>query len=331
MTVSVGIDIAAKTVDCAVWRDGAPTSLGTFEQTPTGHAALTKKLVALAPEHVVMEATGVYYLDLAVALADADLPVSVINPRSFRHFAALKLQGSKTDALDSALLAEYGARMTPGRWSPPSAARLALRDLARQLNRLSHARTQAKNRLHALRAKAMTLPLLIEDEQAGIDELERRIQRLVAAAKELINEEPALAASFQHLQAAKGVGEATALAILGELEVLPDCLRAPQVVRYAGLDVRHTESGTSVSRPGRLSKAGNVYLRSALYMPALTAVRYDPVVKAFYESLLARGKRKLQALCAVMRKYLMGLWACLKTQQPFDSRLLFASVPGENG
>ena len=177
----------------------------------------------------------------------------------------------------------------------------------------------------------MTLPLLIEDEQAGIDELERRIQRLVAAAKELINEEPALAASFQHLQAAKGVGEATALAILGELEVLPDCLRAPQVVRYAGLDVRHTESGTSVSRPGRLSKAGNVYLRSALYMPALTAVRYDPVVKAFYESLLARGKRKLQALCAVMRKYLMGLWACLKTQQPFDSRLLFASVPGENG
>lgn len=329
MTISVGIDIAAKTVDCAVWRDGAPASLGTFEQTSAGHAVLAKKLAALAPEYVVMEATGVYYLDLAVMLADAGLPVSVINPRSFRHFAALKLQGSKTDALDSALLAEYGARMTPGRWSPPSAARLALRDLARQLNRLSHARTQAKNRLHALKAKAMTLPLLIDDEQAGIDELERRIQRLTAAAKELINEESALAESFKHLQAAKGIGETTALAVLGELEVLPDGLKAPQVVRYAGLDVRHSESGTSVNKPGRLSKAGNVYLRSALYMPALTAVRHDPTVKAFYESLLARGKRKLQALCAVMRKYLMGLWACLKTRQPFDSRLLFAEIPSD--
>ncbi|MGI9573258.1 transposase, partial [Alloalcanivorax xenomutans] len=81
--------------------------------------------------------------------------------------------------------------------------------------------------------------------------------------------------------------------------------------------------GTSVNRPGRISKAGNVYLRSALYMPALSAVRYDPNAKAFYEALVARGKKKIQALVAVMRKYLTGLWACLKTDTPFDSSRLF--------
>lgn len=112
--------------------------------------------------------------------------------------------------------------------------------------------------------------------------------------------------------------------MLGELSVLPRCLKARQVSRFAGLDVRLTQSGTSVNRPGRLSKAGNAYLRSALYMPALSAVRHDSRAQAFYEALLARGKKKMQALCAVMRKYLTGLWACLQTETAFDSTRLFS-------
>lgn len=325
MGVSVGLDIAAKTVECVIRQAGQASRPASYPQTPAGHAALIQKLVPLKPQQVVLEATGIYYLDLAVALADAGLAVAVIHPKRFRHFAALKLNTSKTDGIDSALLAEYGERLTPRRWTPPDRTRLALRDVARQINRLTASRTQAKNRLHALRAKGLTLPLLIEDEQEGIAQLEARIDRLVCTAQTLIEAEPALREQLTHLQAAKGIGPASAIALLGELCVLPDTLKAPQVSRHAGLDVRLSQSGTSVQRPGRLSKAGNTYLRAALYMPALSAVRHDRSARAFYQSLIARGKKKLQALCAVMRKYLMGIWACLKNQQPFDSSRLFST------
>lgn len=324
MNVFVGLDIAAKTFEMVVRRDGKNARAVSFEQSAQGHAKVVKQLQALQPRHVVMEASGIYYLDLAVALAQAGLPVSVINPKSFRHFAALKLVGSKTDGVDSALLAEFGERMTPARWVPPCMTRLALRDLARQINRLTASRTQAKNRLHALQAKGMTLPLLLEDELEGIALLDRRIERLQQAALAWVADSDELCASLKALCAAKGIGTASAIAILGELCVLPAHLKAPQVSRHAGLDVRLCQSGSSLNRPARLGKAGNAYLRAALYMPAMSAVRYDPRAKAFYEALVCRGKKKIQALCAVMRKYLTGLWACFTSGTPFDSARLFS-------
>ena len=324
--MNAGVDIGARSVDVVSRVDDKNSKVERYEQTPAGHARLAKRLKALKPDCVVMEATGIYYLDLALALHEAGLPVAVINPKSYRHFAQLKLSHSKTDAQDAALLAEYAERMTPRLWTPPEPTRLALRDLGRQINRLTGARTQAKNRLHALQSKAMTMPLLIEDEQDGIALLDRRIERLQQAAIQVVAQDPQLDSQLQHLCAAKGIATASAIAILGELSVLPSSLKAPQVSRFAGLDVRLCQSGSSVNRPARLSKAGNAYLRAALYMPALSAVRHDPHTKAFYEALVARGKKKIQALCAVMRKYLTGLWACIRNNTAFDASRLFSDI-----
>lgn len=323
MSSFVGIDIAAKTVAVVVRRDGRNQPVESFEQTAQEHEQLAKKLLHLKPQCVVMEATGIYYLDLAVALHHAGLPVAVINPKSFHHFAKLKLATSKTDPLDAALLAEYAQRMTPERWSPPNETRLAIRDMGRQINRLVHARTQAKNRLHALQATRSTPQILVEDEQEGIAMLDRRIERLRQAAVSLIKTNEQLSQELAWVSAAVGVGEASALSLLAELGLLPAHLKAAQVSRYAGLDVRVSQSGSSVDRPGRLSKAGNAYLRSALFMPAMSAVRHDKYAKAFFDALVARGKKRIQAICAVMRKYLTGLWACLKTKTHFDSSKLF--------
>lgn len=330
MNAFVGIDIAAKTFDMVIRTDGKASRVEQFSQCSQGHAKAIAQLKALKPVLIVMEATGIYYLDLAVALVQAGLPVTVINPKSFHHFATLKLTSSKTDGVDASLLAEYGERMQPACWTPPDEACLALRDIGRQINRLTGARTQAKNRLHALQAKRSTLPLLIDDEQHGIDLLDQRIERLSHAALALIAQSETLSRHLANLRAAKGVGEATAVAVLGELSVLPRDLKAPQVSRFAGLDVRLTQSGTSVNRPARLSKAGNAYLRAALYMPVMSAVRHDPRAKAFYEALLSRGKKKIQALCAVMRKYLTGLWACMQTETAFNSALLFSDEHMKN-
>lgn len=326
MSGCVGIDVAAHSVEMAHLEAGRIRLRKQYEQTPAGHQALVAELQRRQPQHVVLEATGIYYFDLAVALEAAGLPVSVINPKSFHHFAKLKLQPSKSDPIDSALLADYGQCLQPPRWEAPQPSRLALRDIGRQINRLTATRTQAKNRLHALRARCGTPMLLIEDEAEAIAALDRRIERLTQAAEQLLGDCPELAEQARHLQAAKGIAAASAIALLAELCVLPAHMRAPQVARYAGLDVRLHTSGSSVQRAGRISKAGNAYLRAALYMPALSAVRFDPHARAFYETLLARGKKKRQALCAVMRKYLTGLWACLQRHEPFDAAKLFSAT-----
>lgn len=324
MDTFVGIDIAAKTVELVVRANNKASSVKTFNQTPSGRQAMLTLLQQHAPQTIVMEATGVYYLDLAVTLHDAGMPVSVINPKSFNHFAKIKLAHSKTDTIDACLLAEYAQRMTPEKWIPPHKDKLKIRDISRQINRLTGDCTKAKNRLHAMKSYSGTSDLVILDEQEGIISLENRIQRLRVAALEMIKGNTEVSQLFQHIVSAKGIGEVSAIAMLGELIVLPDTLKAKQVSRYAGLDVRLNQSGSSLNRPGRLSKAGNAYLRSSLFMPAMCAVRHDPNVKAFYEALVARGKKKIQAICAVMRKMLTGIWACLKLNTSYDSSKLFS-------
>lgn len=326
MNTYVGLDVGAHNVGMAWRQQGRTAGTAVITQTPSGHAEAVQRLHALQPTRVVMEATGVYYLDLAMVLAKAGVPVAVINPKSFHHFAQLKLARSKTDTIDAALLAEYAERMTPPCWTVPTAAQLALRDLGRQINRLTRSGTQAKNRLHALQAKGCTLPLLIEDEVEAIATLHRRIQRLKQAALEQIAASPTLTAQFAHLVSAPGVADTSAIALLAEMSVLPTHLKAAQVSRHAGLDVRLCQSGSSVHQAPRLSKAGNAYLRAALFMPAMSAVRCDPHARAFYESLQRRGKKKMQALGAVMRKYLTGLWVCIQHDQDFDSTKLFSKI-----
>lgn len=323
MDLNVGIDVSARSSEMA-WRKGGRTLGGeTIEHTVQGRKAAIRKLLSLKPLCVVMEATGIYYLDLAIELHAAGLPVSVINPRSSHHFAQLKLSHTKTDGADAQMLADYAECMKPGLWTPPTAKQLMLRDIGRYINRLIGDRTIAKNRLHALEATKTTPAFLLEDAQDGIDKLDGRIDQMRERAHAHILTCPDLSKSFTNIIAAKGIGEASAITILAELTVLPTTLKAPQVSKHAGLDVQLCRSGSSVNKAARMSKAGNAYLRTAMYMPALSAVRFDIYAKAFYESLLKRGKKKMQAIGAVMRKYLTGIWACMKSGKPFDSAKLF--------
>lgn len=324
MSTFVGIDIAAKHVDVVIRTADSNGRVETFGQTPQAHRQLVGKLLKLRPACVVMEATGIYFLDLARALFAAGLPVSVINPKRFKHFAELMLKNTKTDGVDAALLAEYAQRMRPSPWTAPEDTLFDLRDMARQINRLTDMNTQAKNRLHALTATRQRHARLIEDEQEGIAFTERRIARLRDLALEIIQANARLKRQLENLTQAVGIGQNAAICMMGELNVLPNTLKAPQVCHYAGLSVRLNQSGSSLNRPGRLSKAGNTYLRSAFFMPAMSAGTHDPRARAFKDALLRRGKKKMQAICAIMRKYLMGVWACIKLDVPFDSAKLFS-------
>lgn len=322
-----GIDVSARELTVALLQADQKAQLSTFEQTPAGHKALAKYLKKRKVQQVVMEATGIYYLDAAMTLHAAGLRVSVINPRSAHNFARTVLENSKTDRIDAVLLARYGQCMSPKPWQPPRPQLLAVRDLGRRLNQLTNAKTAAQNRLHALTSKQCTDPLLIEDVKDEIQSLEQRIKRLAEAAQLRIGQDPELTRMSQILVGATGVAQTSAIKLIAELCLLDRSMSSKQVSRHAGLSVRLNESGTSQNKPGRLSKAGNAYLRASLFMPAMVLVQHDPIAQAHYQHLVNQGKKKIQALCAIQRKMLTGLWAAIKSDQPFSTEKLFQIRP----
>jgi transposase len=165
---------------------------------------------------------------------------------------------------------------------------------------------------------------VLRDVRLSIAQLEKRVDRLTREAKTLIQAHPALSRPFALTLTVKGIGETSAIALLGELLLLPAGLSHKQWVKAAGLDPRHFKSGTSVDKRTRISKAGNRYIRHALYLPALSARKHDPYVKGFFEHLIENGKTPLQTVCAVMRKLLHAIHGMLTHNQPFDNHRFYA-------
>jgi transposase len=325
----VGIDVSARELVVACGDGDSSMSVASYGNTPAGRQQLRQRLRRL-PGAVIacVEASGTYSLDVALLLARAGgrLQLSVANPRQVRRFAESLGQRSKTDPVDARVLCQYAARMPLLPWQPPSPAALRLRSLTRTIASLVRMCTQHKNREHALAASAALPDLLIRELERQTRYTEQRIAKLRRDAVRIIASDLELARRWRHLLTVPGLGEASALAVLGELAVLPPALDARQWVAQAGLDPKHHVSGSSVEHKPRLSKAGNRYLRAALYMPALVAVQHDPSLGAFYQRLVARGKAKLQALVAVMRKLLHAAWGMFRHDQPYDGSKLCPQV-----
>lgn len=322
----VGIDVSAKVLDVAACRDRQTLETAQFANTASGHRQLVKWLTKRGRRaRVVLEATGVYSLDVALALhAAPNVEVMVLNPRAARDFARATLQRSSTDTTMAATLREYAQRMPFVAWVPPAPAVREVRAVARRITALTAERVREKNRRHAAQATTDTPAVVVRDLEVNLAHLERRIAALTAQALALITAHPELQRAYAHLTSVKGVATASAIQVLPELLVLPADMTVRQWVAHAGLDPRHWQSGSSVHLPTRISKVGNIHLRRALYMPALVAVRYEPPIKAFYDHLLAKGKAPLQALVAVMRKLLHAFYGMLRTDTDFDGSRFFA-------
>ena len=316
----VGVDVSQQTLDVRARTDSGEQRSGQFTNTSAGHRQLITWLTKGGRSaRVVLEATGVYSLDLALALDAAKrIAVMVVNPRAARKFADACLQRSSTDATMAVALQEYAARMEFVPWTPPSAAVRELRAIARRIATLTEEKTRELNRRHAAGASADTPAVVANDLAVNVRHLQRRIADLERHAGALITTDPPLQAAYQCVLSVCGIAETTAIQLLGELLVLPADMTARQWVAHSGLDVRHVDSGRSVHKVPRISKQGNAHLRRILYMPALTAARREPHVRAFYEQLVAAGKKPMQALVAVMRKLLHAIWGMLKTNTAFD-------------
>ncbi len=321
-----GIEVSHRTLVVALRcgdRDEAPRD---FPNTPEGHQAVLRFLGhSDRPVRVAMESTGLYGLDLALCLHRAGVAVMVANPRAVRHFATALMQRSKNDQLDSVVLREFAARMEFEAWRPPSATALKLMSVARRLEALTDMLVAERNRAHAASVSEALPAIIRRDIQRSIQTQERAIRRLTRAAQEFIAADPELARRFELLLSMPGCGVTSAVHLLAELNLLPAGMDVRQWVAYAGLDPRQCTSGTSVHKKVRISKAGNKHLRRALYMPALVAVRCQAQVRGYYEHLQARGKTKMQALTATMRKLLHAIFGMFKHDQIFDGQKVYAA------
>lgn len=327
----VGIDVSSKELVMVVSIDGKQRQPRVFANTPDGHRDIIGVLSKLRGEtRVCLEATGVHHFDVAVALSRAEnIQVMVINPKVAHNFAKVLMQRSKTDRVDAGVLAVYCERMPFEAWLRPDDEKLGLRAIGRRIAATNKLKTQTKNQLSALKATAGTPKIALDTTEQLIKVLEEQIEQYRGAARQIIGQHPALLQAYRLITGIKGIADASAIQLLAELAVLPEFLTARQWAAYAGLDPRQFESGSSVSKKPRISKAGNKYVRQALYMPALVAAHSEPTIKAYYRHLIDNnGLKKLQALCAVMRKLLHAIHGMLRTQQPFEGRRFYA-VPAE--
>lgn len=322
----VGIDVSAKELVVITDREGKRSSVLLFSNDASGHQKLAKHITQRGGHaRVVIESTGVYGLDLAMALDQAKrVEIMVANPRAIHRFGGACLQRSKTDALDAEIILEFAMRMPFKPWLPPAPEVLELRDISRRIESLTKTSSQEKNRLHASSQSDQLSSIVRNDIKDSIEHLEMRIHRLRTQAIEIITLHPSLAKAFGHITSIKGIADAAGIQILAELAILPPDMNVRQWVAHAGLDPRQHQSGTSVYKPARISKTGNTHLRRALFMPALVAVRWEPNVRAFYDKLLDRKKTKMQANIAVMRKLLHAIHGMLKHDKDFEGEKFYA-------
>jgi transposase len=325
--VFCGIDVSAATLAVAVIEPDRPVQEREFSNRASGHKSLIGWLgKCRARVRVSLEATGIYSLDLALALdAAPHIELAVLNPKMVNRFAQT-LRRSKTDAADAKVLAEYSQRMPFLAWTPPSLNGLRLRAVGRHIAALVVQHTRDQNRLRAFEGSQATPRCVREDLKRSLASLERRIVKTRRAAMELIRADAEIEQRFRLLTGMPGIAEASAVQILGELALLSPHLTVRQWVAHSGLDPVRQDSGTSVHKRARISRAGNRHLRRVLYMPALAAVRWDPHMKAFYEALQQRHKTKLQAIIAVARKLLHAIYGIFRSQTPYDGSKLFPQL-----
>ena len=297
----VGIDVAKAHLDVASEPSGLST---TVPNTDAGLHTLVPQVQALAPERIVVEATGGYELPVVRALVEADLPVIVVNPRQVRDFAKATGQLAKTDTLDAQVLALFAARVQPPVRPQPDAATTALAALLARRRQVIEMLTAERHRLG--KATAALRPGI----QAHITWLMQQLTTLDDDLTRRIQHSPVWQEQTDLLQSVPGVGPVLSRTLVAELSEVGTLTRR-QIAALVGVAPLNRDSGT-FRGPRTCWGGGRAPVRTALYMATLVATRCNPIIRHMYQRLCARGKKRKVALVACMRKLLTILNAMLK-------------------
>ena len=322
----LGIDVAQKelVVCFGIMNDIFEAALighETFANSKAGFAQLVKWAKKLSVENAstnyVMEATGVYHENLAYYLHDHDMDLSIVLPNKISNYARSLDVKTVTDKTASRAIAMFGLERKLDNWMPPKGIYRSLKQLGRERGQLLDERTVIKNQLHAKNAGA-------KPSQKEIKRAEIRLALLVEQEKEikkeladLIKQDPEVKEIVLLICSISGIGLLTVSSILGETNGFEHTSNRRQLTSYAGFDVKEKQSGTSIKGKSKISKRGNKYLRKAMHMPSLSAIKHDPTFRAIYEKVFAKTGIKMKGIVAVQRRLLEMSYIIFKKQEKY--------------
>ena len=309
-SVYAGIDVAKDRLDLAVRPSGA---VRTVAYDADGIRGLVSELQSLGPSAVVLESTGGLELLLAGALAAASLPVVVVNPRQVRDFARATGRLAKTDVLDAQVLAHFAEAIRPAVRPLPDSGTQELHSLTARRTQVVEMLVAEKNRLG--RASKAVAPRI----RAHIQWLEQELEDLDRGLRQTLHRSPVWREQDDLLRSVPGVGPQLSVALLADLPEL-GTLGRRQIAALAGVAPMNRDSGNMRGR--RSVSGGRARVRAVLYMGTLVATRHNPVIRSFYQRLLAAGKPKKLALTACMRKLLTILNSMLKSGESWNPHTL---------
>jgi transposase len=309
----LGIDIAKQKFDAALLI-GGKLKHKSCKNSTEGFELLSQWLrkQGVACLHACLEATGSHGDELALYLHEAGHTVSIVNPARIKGFAQSEMIRTKTDKIDSGIIARFCLAMKPQSWIPPSPELRALRALVRRTESLIDMLTQEKNRLGT--AHESVIPLIKEH----IDYLEKEIEEVRRQIADMIDRDPNLRRKKDLLASIPAIGKVTIASILAEIDDLGRFTHVRELVAFIGLAPRETLSGSSIKGKPRLCKTGHPRLRRALYMPALVSLQCNPLMIAFYRRLKEKGKNGKVIVCAIMRKLVHVIFGVLKSGKMYD-------------
>jgi len=270
------------------------------------------------PLHFVMEATGVYHESFVYHLHDNGYCASVILPNKISSFMRTLDIKTITDYTAAKAIMQFGLQRKLSPWRKPDPILKNLKQLTRERGQIVEERTMLKNQLHAEKSEAMP-------NERSINRLLERIKLLNKQEKEIkqeidvyVNQNPDLKRQLSYLCSLKGIGRLTGVILLAETNGYELIRNKKQITSYAGFDVKEKQSGTSVKGKSKISKRGNKHIRSAMYLPSLSSVKYIPEFKNLYTRLVAKHGIKMKALIAVQRKLLELTYVLYKNQTFYD-------------
>jgi transposase len=327
----VGIDVAQKELVVSLGKmdEDALTFIyasRVFSNNEKGFTALlqwvAKQTVEAFPLRYVMEATGVYHEALACFLASKAYRVSIVMPNKITNFFKTLETKTITDKSMAEAIALFGLEKKLEDWVQPKKVFRNLRQLTRERDQLTIERTMLKNQLHAEQAEADPSLAAIERMKFRINIINTQINEIMVEIKVIISSDSEIKRTVELITSIPGIGPVTAAVVIAETNCFELIRSKKQLTSYAGLDVKEKESGTSVKGKSKISKRGNRYLRKAMYMPAMAAIKNSERYKAIFVRIVSTNGIKMKACVAVQRKLLEMTYTIYKNDIPYQKDYL---------
>lgn len=322
---AIGIDVSKDSLTLCFGKidDSQNTSITksvTFTNTATGHKQLLSWALKQASTKpwFLMEATGVYYENLAYFLNQKEQQVAVILPNKTKSYTRTLELKSKTDSIDASALTQFALERQLKAWNITGDLMRSLKALSREYITIKEMATQVKNQLHAKESSYKPLNSTVSRLHEQLRLFDKQLKKIEKQIHKLIDDDPDLKNKIENIDKVEGLGFMTIVTIVAETNGFALFENQKQLASYSGLDVVHNQSGLKKGKTS-ISKKGNKFIRAALFLPAMVAARFNPKLKELYTRLLIKKNVKKVALIAVARKLLVLIFTLWKNNSAYIS------------